>query len=78
MKSLISLAVLAFGPMLVGSVEVGYSTTTPSTVINSSTLSFGSNYAVLNLDLINALVGSVNNTSQGQVWIKNTAKWIKA
>ncbi|KAJ5226126.1 cysteine hydrolase family protein [Penicillium chermesinum] len=77
MFKLISLVVLALAAALVGSAEVGYSVTTPSTVTNSS-LSFGSHYAVLNLDLINASVGSVNGTAQGQAWIKNTAKWIDA
>ncbi|KAJ5093803.1 cysteine hydrolase family protein [Penicillium angulare] len=70
-------AVLAVAPCLVQSSAVGYSTTTPSTVTNSS-FSFGSHYAVLNLDLISGLVGTINTTSQGQAFIKNTAKWINA
>lgn len=48
-----------------------------STVTNS-TFSFGSHYAVLNLDLINALVGSVAGTTAGDAWINSTATWIDA
>lgn len=70
-------AFLALAPCFVDSAAIGYSNSTPSTVTNSS-LSFGSHYAVLNLDLINVVVGSVNTTSQGQAFIKNTAKWIDA
>ncbi|KAF2220436.1 Isochorismatase-like protein, partial [Elsinoe ampelina] len=44
----------------------------------NETLSFGKNYAVLNLDLINGIVGSVVNTTQGDAWIRNTARWIDA
>ncbi|KAF4554983.1 Hypothetical protein D9617_3g020520 [Elsinoe fawcettii] len=56
----------------------GFPTFIPSTVSANETLSFGSNYAVLNLDLINGIVGSVTNTSQGDAWIANTARWIDA
>lgn len=49
----------------------------PSTVTNDS-FSFGQNYAVLNLDMINALVNPVANTTEGETWIKNTACWIDA
>ncbi|KAJ5287345.1 Isochorismatase hydrolase [Penicillium angulare] len=74
---LLSWGLLAVVPCLVESSAVGYSTTTPSTVTDSS-FSFGSHYAVLNLDLISGLVGTINTTSQGQAFIKNTAKWINA
>ncbi|KAJ5759429.1 cysteine hydrolase family protein [Penicillium odoratum] len=70
-------ALLALVPGLVDSTAIGYSTTTPSTVTNSS-LSFGSHYAVLNLDLVNAVMEIINTTSQGKAFIKNTAKWIDA
>lgn len=55
----------------------GYSSSISSTVTNAS-FSFGNNYAVLNLDLINALVTLVNTTTEGQMWINNTATWINA
>jgi len=49
----------------------------PSTVSNAS-LSFGTHYAVLNLDLTNGLVGSINTTAAGKAFINNTATWIDA
>ncbi|KAK5165546.1 uncharacterized protein LTR77_009075 [Saxophila tyrrhenica] len=48
-----------------------------STVSNNS-LSFGRHYAVLNLDLINGIVGGVENTTAGKAWIDSTANWIDA
>lgn len=39
---------------------------------------FGSRFAVLNLDLIDAVVANVNATDEGRGWIKNTASWIDA
>lgn len=54
-----------------------YPTHIPSTVSNSS-LSFGSHYAVLNLDLINGLVAPLASEPAGQAFIKNTARWIDA
>lgn len=54
-----------------------YPTSMSSTVSNSS-LSFGSHYAVLNLDLINGLVESVASDPAGEAFIKNTARWIDA
>ncbi len=48
-----------------------------STVSNDS-LSFGQHYAVLNLDLINGIVGSVEDLPAGKAFINNTAKWINA
>ncbi|KAK5136609.1 hypothetical protein LTR08_002623 [Meristemomyces frigidus] len=50
----------------------------PSTIPANQTLSFGRHYAVLNLDLINALVGALSNTSAGAAFISNTARWIDA
>jgi nicotinamidase-related amidase len=41
-------------------------------------VSFGKNYAVLNLDLINAIVTPIAATPEGRTFIKNTAKWIDA
>lgn len=49
----------------------------PSTVTNSS-LSFGRHYAVLNLDLINALINPIANTTEAQTWINCTSTWIDA
>jgi hypothetical protein len=49
-----------------------------SSVPSNTTISFGKNYAVLNLDLINGLVGSVASTPQGAAWINSTATWIDA
>ncbi|KAF2766300.1 Isochorismatase hydrolase [Teratosphaeria nubilosa] len=47
-----------------------------SSTSSNSSLSFGRHYAVLNLDLIAALVGSIANTTQGEQFISNTAHWI--
>jgi len=55
----------------------GYTSNLPSNVSNAS-FSFGYHLAVLNLDLINGLVGSVNNTTAGRSFINNTATWINA
>lgn len=49
----------------------------PSTV-NSTTFSFGTHYAVLNLDLITALVSSVASSAAGRAFVNNTATWIDA
>ncbi|KAE9982440.1 hypothetical protein BLS_006020 [Venturia inaequalis] len=49
-----------------------------SSIPNNYTFSFGQRYAVLNLDLINGLVGSVSSTSEGAAWINSTATWINA
>lgn len=57
--------------------EPGYSLDTPSTVENSS-FTFGKHYAVLNLDLIDGLVSSFNDTDAGEKWIDNVASWIDA
>lgn len=53
----------------------GYFTAT-STLPHNDTFSFGTHYAVLNLDLINLLVSSVANYSSGTEFIACTAKWI--
>lgn len=47
-----------------------------TTLPNNNTFSFGRHYAVLNLDMINGLVASVNTTAEGQAWIASTANWI--
>lgn len=47
-----------------------------STLPNNNTFSFGRHYAVLNLDMINGLVASVNSTAEGKAWIASTANWI--
>jgi hypothetical protein len=49
-----------------------YSVCTPSTVTNYSSLTFGQNYALLNLELIDSLVTSVSETREGQQWINST------
>jgi len=56
--------------------QPGYSPNTPSTV--SGIPHFGQKYAALNLDLINGLVGDVNETEAGKRWIDATASWITA
>lgn len=56
---------------------LGYPSNVPSTVTNAS-FSFGTHYAVLNLDLINGIVGSINTTAAGQAFINNTVTWINA
>lgn len=58
----------------------GYSTSTPSTLSAnaSSALSFGQHYAVLNLDLINGIIGYISGSPAGQLFINNTARWINA
>jgi hypothetical protein len=55
----------------------GYAHNVPSTVTNAS-LSFGQHYAVLNLDLIEGLVSTVNMTAGGKSFINNTVTWINA
>ncbi|KAF2089026.1 Isochorismatase hydrolase [Saccharata proteae CBS 121410] len=49
-----------------------------SAAASSSPLSFGRHYAVLNLDLINGLVSTVEATTAGQAFINSTATWIDA
>ena len=56
----------------------GYFTNFSTIAASNNTFSFGQHYAVLNLDLIVALVGSVANTTEGEAFIKSTATWINA
>jgi nicotinamidase-related amidase len=49
-----------------------------STIPNDKQFDFGQHYAVLNLDLINAIVGGVAETAAGKAFISNTADWIDA
>ena len=56
----------------------GYPDPIASTIAANESLSFGQHYAVLNLDLINGLVGNVNETDVGKRWINATANWINA
>ncbi|KAH8432898.1 uncharacterized protein LDX57_010529 [Aspergillus melleus] len=46
--------------------------------IENSPPDFGNHFAVLNLDLIDAIVANVNTTDEGKKWINNTARWIDA
>ena len=48
------------------------------TISENKNFNFGRHYAVLNLDLINAIVGGINTTAAGQQFISSTAKWIDA
>ena len=57
--------------------SLGYAYNLTSTVTNPS-FSFGSHYAVLNLDMISGVVDLVENTDAGNQWIQNTANWINA
>ena len=52
------------------------SSTVPSN--ETSTLSFGKHYAVLNLDLIPGILQPIINTTAGQTFINSTATWINA
>ncbi|RAK96228.1 Isochorismatase hydrolase [Aspergillus ibericus CBS 121593] len=52
-----------------------YSFNITLTVTNAS-FSFGQHYAVLNLDLVNELVATVNTTTVGEAWIDTVATWI--
>jgi len=80
LPSLTSLAQTQSTPASSAAPTPGYATNTPSTLnaTQSANLSFGQHYAVLNLDLINGLVGSINSTAAGQSFINNTATWINA
>jgi len=49
-----------------------------STLPGNNSFSFGKHYAVLNLDLINGIVGAVASTPQGAAFINSTATWIDA
>ena len=56
----------------------GYPDPIASTIAANESLSFGQHYAVLNLDLINAIVTPIAASKDGRKFIKNTAKWIDA
>ena len=56
----------------------GYFTNFSTIPASNNTFSFGRNYAVLNLDLINANVGSVANTTEGKSFIESTLQWQNA
>lgn len=45
---------------------------------SEESVSFGKHYAVLNLDLINAIVTPIASSKVGRKFIKNTATWIDA
>ncbi|KAI0147364.1 cysteine hydrolase family protein [Xylariaceae sp. FL1272] len=49
-----------------------------STIPEDTAFDFGSNYAILNFDLINGIVAGVEGTDEGQAWIQSTARWIDA
>jgi len=46
--------------------------------VSEESVSFGKHFAVLNLDLINAIVTPIASTKSGKKWIDNTANWIDA
>jgi nicotinamidase-related amidase len=46
--------------------------------VSEESVNFGKHYAVLNLDLINAIVTPIAASKEGRKFIKNTAKWIDA
>ena len=54
----------------------GYFTNFSTIPLSNNTFNFGRHYAVLNLDLINALVTPLASTPQGQAFIKSTSSWI--
>lgn len=56
----------------------GFPSYITSTVPSNETLSFGKYYAVLNLDLINGIIGDVPTTPAGAKWVSNVAHWIDA
>ena len=75
---------LIYGACVVRAQESGspgyncHPTCVTPTIPTDKTFDFGTHYAVLNLDLINAVVGGVNSTTAGQEFISNTAHWIDA
>lgn len=54
----------------------GFPTFLSSTVPSNTTISFGTHYAVLNLDLIVATIGTVPSTPAGAQFVSNIANWI--
>lgn len=68
---------------LAATTATAQSSTTPGyftnyTSVTNTSLSFGTHFAVLNLDLINGLVGSVAGTPAGNAFINSTSTWINA
>lgn len=73
------LSLLPFLPSILSQCDdnaAGYEIT--STIPANQTISFGTQYAVLNLDLITALVAPLANTTAGQSFISSTSRWIDA
>jgi hypothetical protein len=60
------------------SLLASYAASTSASPSTSTPLSFGQNYAALNLDLINGVVAPLANTTEGRKWISSTATWIDA
>jgi hypothetical protein len=77
-RTLLVLASSAAYVLAQNATGVGYGNITSSIPASNTTLSFGQRYAVLNLDMINAIVGSVSSTAPGQQWINATNTWIEA
>lgn len=75
--SFLSASLALLGAVSSQSTAPGYASNVPSTVTNAS-FSFGQHYAVLNLDLIEGIVSSINTTAAGKEFIKNTKTWIDA
>lgn len=44
----------------------------------SEPISFGSHYAILNVDMINAVAGGIVGTPPGRKWIQNNQDWMNA
>lgn len=49
-----------------------------STVAGNETLNFGSHFAILNLDFVNAIVSFVNSTDEGQQFLDCVKTWVDA
>ncbi|KAG9247252.1 Isochorismatase-like protein [Calycina marina] len=79
LTTLVSLMALCLSPVngQDATTEPGYDTCF-TTLPSNSTFSFGTHYAVLNLDLITGLVGAINTTASGQLFISSIATWIAA
>ncbi|GAB7361704.1 hypothetical protein MBLNU230_g1751t1 [Neophaeotheca triangularis] len=50
----------------------------PTIPRSNDTFNFGSNYAVLNLDMITGLIAGIADTPEAQSWIDSTSRWIDA
>jgi hypothetical protein len=46
--------------------------------VNSTSFSFGDNYAVLNLDWMSVLINAIKDTPEGQALMTNCSKWNNA